>query len=140
MITIYSLSIKCLCSGGPAEPNVSYEVWLEKKEIFLSWPRPFTWEDYSITSYHIACWDSQLKVYDSYINNNENRDLINKTVKLDESVPDCYKLQCNITASNALAEGKPAVVNISIPSRKFCVLILMCHIYTPRMSTSLLIA
>lgn len=106
-------------------------MWLEKKEIVLSWPRPFTWEDYSITSYHIVCWVNESGVHDSYINNTENRDFVTKTVKLNEIVPDCSKLQCWITASNALAEGTPAVVNISIPRRKFCVLIIMCHMYTP---------
>lgn len=94
-----------------------------KKEILLSWPRPFTWESYNITSYHIVCRDHKLYVYNHSIDNTENKDLISATVKLDEGVPDCYKLQCNVTASNALAKSTPAVANISIPSRKFCVLI-----------------
>ena len=108
----------CILLGAPAEPEVSYEVLLEQKEIHLSWPRPFTWEEYNITSYQTVCGDTEYKK--SYkINNTENRAVINQAVKLAQNIPGCYKLQCTVTASNALDESTPDVTDISIPLRKF---------------------
>ena len=85
-------------------------------DILLSWPRPFTWKEYDITHYHTVCWDANFsKTFDNYINNTENRALITQTVEVAEDVPDCYQLECSVTASNELDESVPSLTTISFP-------------------------
>ena len=98
-------------AGGPAKPEVSYEVLAEQKEIVLLWPRPFTWEEYPITEYHIMCTDTDV----ISINNTDNRAVIQHTVELDQDITDCHTLQCNVTACNVLDDSIPSVTDISIP-------------------------
>ena len=105
-------------SGGPAEPEVDYEVLRKQKEILLSWPRPFTWEDYGITKYHIGCMDSSTKFHDTFLDNIDNRATVNHTVKLPQNTQECNTLQCNVTAFNLLNGSTPSVTDISIPLRE----------------------
>ena len=87
-----------------------------RNDILLSWPRPFTWEEYDITHYHTVCWDDNfLKTFDNYINNTENRAVIIQAVEVGRDVPDCYTLKCSVTASNELDESVPSLSAISFP-------------------------
>ena len=109
--------VYCLVVGAPAKPEVSSEAF--EKGILLSWPRPFTWEDYNITEYRTVCRDDTNIVYDTSINNAENNVLINQTIELAQDIPDCYRVECNVTASNALDESSPCATIILFPRGKF---------------------
>ena len=56
-----------------------------------------------------------MKIYDNYTNNTENRAVIAQTVDVAEDVPDCYTLECSVTASNELGESVPSITVISFP-------------------------
>ncbi|CAI8025638.1 hypothetical protein GBAR_LOCUS14784 [Geodia barretti] len=92
--------------GGPGEPEVGYEVNRDGKEIVLSWPHPFTWEDYPITGYDIVCRETESEkiIHDMTLNDTDilNEPVVNHTVDLPPCVPDCYTLQCTVTAFNSL--------------------------------------
>ena len=93
---------------------------VQQKEIVLSWPRPFSWKDYNIIEYHTVCRDDKdMKTYDNYINNTENKAVIHQTVDVFHNVPDCYTVECNVTASNALDESPPCATVILFPRGKF---------------------
>ena len=86
------------------------------KKILLYWPRPFTWEDYPITGYEIVCRDptSMNPVYDITRNDTETVNRYSLTEIVD--YPDCYTLQCNVTAQNALDKTQ---TSFSLPLSKF---------------------
>ena len=109
-----------LYSGGPAEPEVEYEVSQDQREILLSWSRPFTWSDYPITGYLIECRDSEKTVHSSVVNDTETVSgaVVNKTVELPSHTPDCYSLNCSVTAYNDLDGSLPSNISIHIPLRK----------------------
>jgi hypothetical protein len=56
-----------------------------------------------------------LKIYDNYTNNTENRAVITQAVDVAQDVPDCYTLECSVTASNELGESVPSITVISFP-------------------------
>ena len=87
--------------GGPAAPEVSYEItdYGDPKKIVLSWPHPFTWEDYDLTEYHIMCNDSM------------------SSIRYDEVINDTSSLNVNELGSNS------SISNISIPQCEY-----LCHI------------
>ena len=108
--------------GGPAAPEVSYEItdYGDPKEIVLSWPRPFTWEDYDLTEYHIMCNDSMSSIrYDEVINDTSSLN-VNTTFTVD--ISSCQQLQCIVTAYNELGSNA-SISNISIPQCEY-----ICHI------------
>ena len=112
ILLIIWIAISC-ATGGPAEPEVKYEVLQDEKEILFSWPHPFTWKDYPITGYQIVCRDtvSGKIIHDITKTDTEsvNRPVINETVDF----PACYTLQCNVTASNAL-DNSQAIISLSL--------------------------
>ena len=116
LLLIIWITISC-ATGGPAEPEVEYEVLQDEKEILFLWPHPFTWKDYPITEYHIVCRDKHRYIINT-INDTEIASVINHTVDLPPYLPDCYTLQCNVTASNALGSGQTSITNISFPTSK----------------------
>ena len=91
-------------SGGPAEPEVKYEISQDQREILLSWSRPFTWSDYPITGYLIECRDSEKTVHSSAVNDTETVSgaVVSQTVELPSHTPDCYSLNCSVAAYNDL--------------------------------------
>jgi hypothetical protein len=105
--------------GGPGEPEVGYEVDRDEKEIVLSWPHPFTWEDYPITGYDIVCSETESEnIVDNVTLNDTdilNEPVVNHTVDLPPYIPDCYTLQCNVTASNALDQSNISITDIYFP-------------------------
>ena len=127
-IILLIITISC-ATGGPAEPEVEYEVLQDEKEILISWPRPFTWKDYLITGYHIVCRDKHHNINNT-INDTEIASIINHTVGLPTYLPDCYTLQCNVTASNALGRGQTSITYISFPMSKFYTYNLFTKVFT----------
>ena len=99
---------------------MTYNVLGDKEEIVFSWQRPFTWEEYPITGYEIKCRDKH-PISNYIINDTDtaNRSFVNHTVKLPDYIPDCYSLQCNVTASNDLDSSKTSTTNIYFPKSKF---------------------
>ena len=128
ILLILWITISC-ATGGPAEPEVKYEVLQNEKEILFSWPRPFTWKDYSITGYHIVCRDKHRNINNT-INDTEIASVVNHTVDLPPYLPDCYTLQCNVTASNALGSGQTSITNISFPISKSSTHTLFTKVFT----------
>ncbi|CAI8032620.1 hypothetical protein GBAR_LOCUS18433 [Geodia barretti] len=110
--------------GGPGEPEVGYEVDRDEKEIVLSWPHPFTWEDYPLTGYDIVCrgTESEKIVHDMTLNDTDilNEPVVSHTVDLPPHIPDCYTLQCTVTASNALDQSNISITDIYFPKSKCC--------------------
>ena len=105
---------------------MGYEVLRDEKEIVLSWPHPFTWEDYPITGYDIVCRETESEkiIHDMTLNDTDilNEPVVNHTVDLPPCVSDCYTLQCTVTASNAIGQSNISVTNIFFPKSKllFC--------------------
>ena len=60
-----------------------------------------------------------MKTYDNYINNTENKAVIHHTVDVFHNVPDCYKVECNVTASNTLDDSEPFTTVIPFPHGMF---------------------
>ena len=85
-------------------------------EIMFSWPHPFTWKDYPITGYQIVCreMESEKIIHDMTINDTEEP-VVNHTVTLPPDIPDCYALQCNVTAFNFLDGSVPSISNFLFP-------------------------
>ena len=116
----------CPVPGGPEEPEVGYEVDRDEKEIVLSWPHPFTWEDYPITGYDIVCRETESEkiIHDMTLNDTDilNEPVVSHTVDLPPHIPDCYTLQCTVTASNALDQSNISITDIFFPKSKllFC--------------------
>ena len=112
----------CPVPGGPEEPEVGYEVDRDEKEIVLSWPHPFTWEDYPITGYDIVCRETESEkiIHDMTLNDTDilNEPVVSHTVDLPPCVPDCYTLQCTVTASNALDQSNISITDIFFPKSK----------------------
>ena len=91
------------------------EVTLKRhqKTFSLSWPRPFTWEEYDITSYHAQCRNTETaSVQSETITDNSTSLSVNLSLP---DVKDCTTVQCYVTASNVLATSAPAVTSIFIP-------------------------
>ena len=91
------------------------EVTLKRhqKTFSLSWPRPFTWEEYDITSYHAQCRNTvTASVQSETITDNSTSLSVNLSLP---DVEDCTTVLCYVTASNVLATSAPAVTSIFIP-------------------------
>ena len=100
---------------------MEYEVE-DQREILLSWSRPFTWKDHPITGYLIVCWDSQLLLFHSVINDTEtvNRLVVTVTVELPPDTPDCYSPQCSVLPPMIWMRAHPLqqisqFLNVSLP-------------------------
>ena len=95
---------------------MEYEV--QRDQILLSWPRPFSWEEYPVTGYGIECRDteSEKTIHSTTINDTETVNVVRQTVELPPDIPDCHTLQCSVTASNALDSSEPFIIDIlSLP-------------------------
>ena len=105
---------------------MSYKVkdYGSPKEVLLTWPRPFTWEEYPITGYHIVCWDTEPR-YEKEINDNATLMAYNVSHTLDLDIPRCGQLPCNVTASNTLASSNVSTSTISIPRCEY-----LAHVLT----------
>ena len=91
---------------------------LHQKTFSLSWPRPFTWEEYDITSYHAQCRNTETaSVQSETITDNSTFLSVNLSLP---DVEDCTTVQCNVTATNVLAASAPAVTSILIPKPIHC--------------------
>ena len=105
---------------------MGYEVLRDEIEIVLSWPHPFTWEDYPITGYDIVCRETESEkiIHDMTLNDTDilNEPVVSHTVDLPPCVPDCYTLQCTVTAFNSL-DGSPFILNFSFPLCKWYIII-----------------
>ena len=113
-------------TGGPAEPEVEYEVLRDEKEILFTWPHPFTWKDYPITGYHIVCREmkSEKIIHDMTITDTEGS-VVNHTVTLPPYITDCHVLQCIVNATNSLGQSPPSISNISLPRSEY-ISVAMC--------------
>ena len=92
-------------------PEVTFK--LHQKAFYLSWLRPFTWEEYDITAYHAQCRNNKTAVAQSETITDNSTSLAVTLSLLD--VTECTTVQCNVTASNVLATSAPAVTSIFIP-------------------------
>ena len=63
--------------------------------------------------------DKDMKTYNNYINNTDNKANISQVVDVYHDVPDCYTVECNVTASNALDESAPCTMVIPFPRGRF---------------------
>ena len=101
-------------TGGPAEPEVEYEVLQDEKQVLFSWPHPFTWKDYPITGYHIVCREmgSGKIIHDMTLTDTEGS-VTNHTVTLPPDITDCHVLQCTVNATNSLGQSLPSISTIS---------------------------
>ena len=117
-------------------PEVGYEVDRDEKEIVLSWPHPFTWEDYPITGYDIVCRETESeKIVDDVTLSDTiilNEPAVSHTVDLPPHIPDCYTLQCTVTASNALDQSNVSITDIYFPKSKHSVFMKKCCSHCPR--------
>ena len=101
------------CIGPPAMPEVTYKI-ISQDELLFSWFRPFTWEEYAITSYRITCDDDLVtnkRVYDNSSN-------IKVNLTLSQKYPDCHQFNCSVTAKNEIGESNATIVLISFPTSK----------------------
>ena len=113
---------------------MGYETVQDEKAFVLSWPHPFTWEDYPITGYDIVCRETESEeiIHDMTLNDTDilNEPVVSHTVDLPPCVPDCYTLQCTVTAFNSL-DGTPSISNFSFRLCKWY--IATCSLYSVNM-------